>query len=234
MADLAINANEGGASTAGPARQLALHLRRHGPRLAAEAALNFALPCAIFNRLRPELGDAGALIASSAPPMLWSLVEFVRRRRVDAISVMALAGIALSLLAFLGGGSVHLLQLREKLVTVLIGLAFLGSAAIGRPLAYQFARAGLARRSPSELGAFEGLRDDAHFRRGMTLATLVWGSTLVGEAALCCVLVFTLSTQAYLIVGHLLGYATMGGLGLWTFWFSRRQRRLRLARQAAA
>ena len=32
-----------------------------------------------------------------------------------------LTGIALSLLAFLGGGSVRLLQLREKLVTVTIG-----------------------------------------------------------------------------------------------------------------
>jgi hypothetical protein len=59
-----------------------------------------------------------------------------------------------------GGGSAHLLQLREKLVTALIGLFFLGSAAIGRPLIYQLARASLARRKPSELAAFEALRDN--------------------------------------------------------------------------
>jgi hypothetical protein len=231
MTDLTING--GGASASTPARPLQLYLRQHGSRLAVEVVVNFALPYVIFSRLKPGLGDAGALMASSAAPILWSLVQLVRRRRADAISLMVLAGIGLSLLAFLGGGSVHLLQLREKLVSVLIGVAFLGSAAIGRPLAYQFARAGLARGNPSELGAFEGLRDDPHFRRGMTRATLVWGFTLVGEAALCCLLVFTLSTQDYLIVSHLLGYATMGGLGLWTFWFSRHNRRERLARQAA-
>jgi hypothetical protein len=233
MTNLAIDGNGGPGPPRG-ARPGGRPRPRHGPRFAIEVVVNFALPYAIFNRLKPELGEVGALMASSASPMLWSLTELVRRRRVDAISLMALAGISLSLLAFLGGGSVHLLQLREKLVTVLIGLAFLGSAAVGRPLAYQFARAGLARGAPSELGAFEDLRDDPHFQRGMTLATLVWGFTLVGEAALCCILVFTVSTRQYMILGHLLGYATMGGLGVWTFWFSRHKRRQRLARQAAA
>jgi hypothetical protein len=231
MTDLGIN---GVGSTGGSARQLAAYLVRHGPRVVTEIVVNFALPYAIFSRLKPELGDAGALMASSASPVLWSVVELVRRRRADMISLMTVAGIALSLLAFLGGGSVHLLQLREKLVTVLIGLAFLGSAAVGRPLAYQFARAGLARSNPSELGAFEGLRQEPHFRQGMTLATLVWGFTLVGEAALCCVLVFTVDPRSYLILSHGIGYATMAALGLWTFWFSRRRRRQRQVRLAAA
>ncbi|HEX3985678.1 MAG TPA: hypothetical protein VHX13_03625 [Acidobacteriaceae bacterium] len=60
-------------------------------------------------------------------------MEFVRRRRLDAMSLRVITGIALSLLAFLGGGSVPFLQLRENIVTCLIGLVFLGSAAIIRP-----------------------------------------------------------------------------------------------------
>jgi hypothetical protein len=32
-----------------------------------------------------DLGDVHALIASSGPPIAWSLVEFARQRRVDAI-----------------------------------------------------------------------------------------------------------------------------------------------------
>ena len=187
---------------------------------------NFVLPYVIYGQAKPALGEVGALIASSGPPIVWSLVEFARRRRVDALSMLVLAGIVLSVLAFFGGGSVHLLQLREKLVTALIGLVFLGSAAIGRPLVYQLARAGMVRRKSSELAAFEGLRENVFFRRTMTLMTLVWGFGLVGEAALSCVLVYAVSVREYLIVGPVIGNASMGALGLWTFWYSRRQRRL--------
>ena len=209
------------------------YVRANGVNLAAEVVANFVLPYVIYGQAKPALGEVGALIASSAPPIVWSLVEFARRRRVDALSMLVLAGIVLSVLAFFGGGSVHLLQLREKLVTALIGLVFLGSAAIGRPLVYQLARAGMVRRNSSELAAFEGLRENVFFWRTMTLMTLVWGFGLVGEAALSCVLVYTVSVREYLIVGPVIGNASMGALGLWTFWYSRRQRRLGQARREA-
>ena len=215
-----------------PLQRARAYLRTNGLGLAAEVAVNFVLPYVVYDYAKPALGEVGALIASSAPPLVWSLLEFVRRRRVDAVSLLALGGIALSLLAFLGGGSVHVLQLREKLVTALIGFVFLASAAVGRPLIYQLARAGLARRKPSELVAFEALRDNAGFRRSMTLMTLVWGFGLLGEAALSGVLVYVLSVREYLIVGPILGNGAMGALGLWTFWFSRRQRRRRASQDS--
>lgn len=79
--------------------------------IAVEACINFGLPLLIYDRLAPHSGDVVALMASSLPPLLWSLAEFARRRRIDALSMLVLAGIALSLLAMLGGGSVRLLQL---------------------------------------------------------------------------------------------------------------------------
>ena len=148
--------------------------------------------------------------------MLWSLAEFVRRRRVDTLSILVLAGIGLSLLAMLGGGSVRFLQLRENLVTALIGLVFLGSAAIGRPLIYQLARAGLARKSPGDVADFEAKRDMPRFRRVMTIMTLVWGTGLLASSALACVLVFTLSIHDYMLVSPFVGYGSMGVLAFWT------------------
>lgn len=208
-------------------------LRQHGLSFAAEALVNFIAPYLIFRFAKHDLGEVNALIASSAPPIAWSLVEFIRKRRVDALSLLVLAGIALSLLAFLGGGSVRLLQLREKLVTVLIGLVFLGSAAIGRPLIYQLARATIQRRSPSEVGAFEALRENAQFRRTMMVMTLVWGFGLVLEAAVAALLVISLPIQTYLIVGPIVGYGVIGLLTLWTFWYRRRQVRRGEAQRAA-
>ena len=209
-------------------------LRRQGPGFAVEALVNFIGPYLIFRFTRQGLGDVNALIASSVPPIAWSLVEFARKRRVDAVSLLVLAGIALSLLAFVGGGSVKFLQLREKLVTVLIGLTFLGSAALGRPLIYYLARATIRRRSSAEAEAFEALKDFAGFRRTMMTLTLVWGFGLVAEAGLAALLVVSLPIQTYLLVGPIIGYGVIGLLVAFTFWYSRRQQRQGAALRAAA
>ena len=167
------------------------------------------------------------------PPLAWSIAGFVRARRVDALSLLVLAGIALSLVAFVGGGGARLLQLRERLVTGAIGLVFLGSAAIGRPLIYQLARARLRRLPASgDIRVFESLRDSPIFRRAMMVMTLVWGVALVGESALAGVLVFTLSIRDYMIAAPLIGYPTLAAVTAWTFWYARR--RVIAARDAAA
>ena len=211
-------------------------IRERGAGIATEVIVNFAAPLLIFDFAKPRIGEVYALMASSGPPILWSLIEFARRRRVDALSMIVLAGIALSLLAFLGGGSVKFLQVREKFVTVTIGLVFLGSAAIGRPLIYQLARATIMRQSPHELADFEAMRENAFFQRTMMLMTLVWGFALLADAAAAIALIFTLSVHNYLIAGPVITYATFGGLSSWTWWYARRQRakgQARASRDAA-
>jgi hypothetical protein len=208
-------------------------IRNHGRTTALELLVNFLMPYVIFVLVQKRLGDVNALLTSSAPPILWSIAEFLRHRRVDALSLLVLFGIALSLLAFAGGGSVRLLQLREKLVTAIVAFVFLGSAAIRRPLIYELARASMVRKSSAELARFESLRDNRYFRRTMTIMTLAWGFGLLADTAVSVVLIYTISIRNYLIAGPVLGYGTMGALGLWTFWYARRQRRRGDARRTA-
>ena len=193
--------------------------------IAVEILVNIVLPYLIYVKAEPRLGSVRALLAASVPPILWSGIEFARKRRIDAVSLLVLAGIVLSLLAFFGGGSARFLQLRENLVTGLIGLVFLVSAAMGRPLIYQLARAGKLREDPVEAARFESLRDNPRFRRNMTIMTLVWGFGLLAQTAVACLLVFSLSIPRYLIVSPIVGYSIMGGLALWTFWFVKRIKR---------
>lgn len=201
---------------------------------AIELLVNVALPYACYSLVQPRFGDVRGLLASSVPPILWSVAEFARKRRVDAVSILVLAGIALSLVAFIGGGSVKFLQLRENLVTGAIGLVFLCSAAIGKPLIYQLAVAGAARQSDAAKSELVQLKDNPYFRRAMTFMTLVWGFGLLAATAIACVLVFTLSIRTYLIVSPFVGYGIMGALALWTVWFSRRERKRGAARRAAS
>jgi hypothetical protein len=204
-------------------RVLAL-LRANWRGIVAEGAVNVVLPVLIYNYSRAALGDVRALLASSVPPVAWSIVTFARKRRFDVISIFVVAGIVLSLLAFIGGGSVRFLQLRENFVTGLFSLAFLVSAAIGRPLIYLLARATMSRRSPEEAAQFERLGENVYVRRSMTVMTLVWGFGLLAQTTLACVLVFVLSIRVYLVVSPILAYAMTGALGLWTFWYLRRQK----------
>ncbi len=231
---MATTSDTGEESAFAKRRRLVLgYLKANGVGLATEVAINFVAPYLIFGWAKPHWGEVDALIASGAPPIAWSLVEFARRRRVDALSILVLAGIALSLLAYIGGGGVRMLQLREKLVTGLIGCAFLISAAIRRPLIYELIHATLRRRGSDELDSFVARKDDPYFRRTMTVITLVWGLGLVAEAALAGALVFTMSVKQFLIVGPFVGNGAMGALSLWTFWYGRRQRRKGDARRAA-
>jgi hypothetical protein len=193
-------------------------------RIARKVVVNIALPFAIYSLAHPRFGDVNALLASSAPPILWSLIEFARSRRIDALSLLVLVGIGLSLLAFLGGGSMRLLQLREKLVTIIVRLAFLGSAAIGKPLMYELIRAFLARTNDPELQQVEQARNVSRFRRAMTIMTLVWGIGLLADAGLSIALVYVLSIRTYMVVNPILGYTTIGSLTLWNLWFGRRLR----------
>ena len=210
----------------------AKRIRAGAAQAGVEILVNIVAPYLVYSYFAKSLGDFKALLASSAPPICWSAFEFARRRRVDAVSLLVLAGIVLSLLAFIGGGSVRFLQLRENLVTGLIGLVFLGSAIVRKPLIYQLARAGMARRAPSQASDFERLRTNDRFRRTMLVMTLVWGFGLLVQTAVACVLVFVLSIRAYLVVAPVIGYASLGALALWTVWFAKRQRRLREAGSA--
>ena len=205
--------------------RLASWLRKNGRHTLLEVLVNIVLPFAIYSYAEAPLGAVRALLASSAPPILWSLVELARHRRLDALSLLVLGGIALSLLAMLGGGGVRALQLREKFVTAAIGLVFLGSAAAGKPLIYELALATMRRKSEEKAQQFEALQIHAGFRRTMMVMTLVWGFGLLAEFAVSVALVFALSIREYLLVHHVLGYGTMGALSLWTFLYGRRAQR---------
>jgi len=199
--------------------------RARSATFAVEAVVNFALPYLIYSCASGRLGAVPALMIAGAPPVLWSILTFIRERKLDALSILVLSGIALSLLAFAGGGGVRFLQLRENLVGGLVGLVFLGSVAIGRPLIYQLARAASRRGSAEKAAAIEALRNDAGFRRAMTVATLVWGCGLLAACGLNCTLVFLVSIKQFLLIGGPIGYASLGLLTAWTYRYVPRAKR---------
>ena len=192
-------------------------------RLAAELAVNLFLPWLAYTLAEPRYGEFGALVASSIPPLLWSLVELAWHRRVDALSMLVLGGIGLSVVAMLLGGDARLLLVRESLISGLIGLAFLVSLLFPRPLVFYLARATVTRQDAEQGAAdFHDWWQDAAAKRAIRFITLVWGLGLTGEAALRTWLAWHWETERVVAIAPTLGYVFAGAMGLWTFWFVRR------------
>jgi hypothetical protein len=190
------------------------------PGFVVEIAVNFLLPWLAYRLALPHLGETGALIASAVPPIVWSLIELARFRRVDALSVMVVAGIVLSVAAMALGGSPRMLLLRESLVSGAVGVVFLLSLPMRRPLIFYLARATVAREMAGGAAHFEALwRDRAALAAAMRLMTLVWGIGLTSETALRAWMALTWPIERFLVVSPFIGYGIYGGLALWTLWY---------------
>jgi len=193
--------------------------------LLIELAVNFALPWLTYRLALPHWGELGALYASSAPPIAWSLVEFARHRRIDALSALVLLGIALSCAAVAWGGSPRLLLVRESLISGGVGVAFLFSQFLPKPLMFYLARATLAREAADGGARIDMLwRDNLVFRRAMRVMTLAWGFGLTGEMVARSWMAWHWPIERYLIVAPFIGYGIYGGLTMWTFWYRTRMR----------
>jgi hypothetical protein len=199
------------------------------PRLRYLSALlvNVALPWLAYRLAVPHWGLQGGLIASALPPIAWITWDLVRYRHVDALSALVLAGIALSLVALVAGGDVHLKSIEDPMVSGMIGASFLASLALPRPLVFYLARSTMSREDPRSASLFE-----RHWRERPTLAayirlmTIVWGIGMLGENILRSAIVWQWPNDPRsALASRLLSYAVYAGLTLWTFWCRRLIRR---------
>ncbi|MFT4069652.1 VC0807 family protein [Paraburkholderia sp.] len=195
------------------------------PGFVLELAVNFLLPWLAYRLALPHVGETGALIASAVPPLVWSAIELARFRRVDALSVMVVVGIVLSVAAMALGGSPRMLLLRESLVSGAVGVLFLLSLPMRRPLIFYLARATVAREMEGGAAHFEALW---HERPGLAAAmrtmTLVWGVGLSAETALRAWMALTWPIERFLVVSPFIGYGIYAGLTLWTLWYRKTMR----------
>jgi hypothetical protein len=201
-------------------------MKPSGLKTAAELVVNIGLPWLVYTLVSPQYGDFAGLAASAAPPALWSLYELALFRQLDALSLLILGGILLSLLAVALGGSPRMLMVRDNLFTVPIGLAFLGSVWLKRPLIYYVAGAILARNSPEDRANFELAWRRPHVLRGLRVMSLVWGLGLTAQGMLLGWMAWTWPIGPYLLVSPVIGYGAMVVMGGWSWWYQNGLRRI--------
>lgn len=168
-------------------------------------------------------GELAAYLWACLPPSIAALVGVVRMRRLDAASV-AIVGFNLLSAAFVGIGSHSptALLYKDCVVTALVGLTFLVSIGVGKPLTHMFA----LRFRENDREQLERLwAGQPRYRAVQRRICAVWGTTFVVEAAVKAVIVANLSFDAAFGVSQLLPFAAFGLAMVYTVHAGRAARR---------
>lgn len=194
-------------------------------------------PFLVYNLAAGRTSTTVALLLSSIPPIVWSIIQLIRSRTFDLVSMLVITGIALSLIATLFGGDPRLLLVRESFIAGVLGLIFLGSLLAPRPLLFYLAKSTVSTQGTAP-DLFSARWSTPGFRFTFYLMTVVWGIGLLTEATLKVVLAFSLPIEQFLVIGPLLSYGFYFGLLGWSFWYGSKRkaegdRLAALARQEA-
>lgn len=194
--------------------------RKSGRGLGALASLviNFVVPFGAYYLIKAHVDSSAlALAISGAIPVVYTLVTLAIQRRLDPLGVVSVVTFGIGvLISWASGGSALAMELQDPELTGLIGLAFLGSVAIGRPLHPIILRI-LGRNNPHY--ADIATRSS---RGASIVTTLVIGLALTVHAAAVAVLALTEPTGTFVALQHVVGLPPValafGGL----FWYRSR------------
>jgi hypothetical protein len=192
--------------------------------LAAIVVLDGAAPLAAYGLLRSAgLSAVTALLLSGIFPAAAVIASAIRKRRLDVIGALVLAGIATGTIAGLVSHSARLLLLEGSVPTGVLGVACLGSLRARRPLMYRFA---LEFTGPETAKGHEmtTLWGNAGFQRVFRIITVVWGAGFLAEAALRVAIVYNTSTGTALAISKVMPFICAAILSAWTVGFGAGQR----------
>ena len=189
--------------------------------------VNVALPWLAYRLAFPHWGQAGALAASALPLIIWMTVDLLRYRHFDALSALVLAGVLPSLATRLIFNDARMQLIEDPMVSGFIGIVFLASLTLRKPMVFYMARSTMAREDHRSAELFE-----RHWRERPTLAayirlmTLVWGVGMIGENIVRSAIVLQWPNDSRsAIASTVLRYAVYAVLTAWTFLIRRRIKR---------
>jgi len=192
-------------------------------RAVPEILANFVAPWGVYEALAGHLGDTNALIASAVPPLLWSVYELIKTRRLDAVSVVVVSAILLTVGATFLGGSARLIQIREALVTGAVGVMFLATLTMKRPMIFYLARATVARNTAEGAEAYEQVWARPGVPQVFRVLTLVWGLGLVAQTGCMCWLAWIWPIGWFLLVSPFISFSIFGLLMAWSLGYIARR-----------
>src|SRR5579871_885725 len=178
---------------------------------AASLIISGLAPILCYFLLRPKVGnDVAALAIAWFIPVLWTLISSLWRRRLNVLGMLGVAayGITLGISIFTGAGALPL-KLHHALVGGVVGLVFLGSVAIDRPILLIIARR-VANNSRQQATINRRLESPG-VQQSMTRLTQYIGAVALVDATLQAALALSLPTSSFLVATALVHIVVIAG-----------------------
>jgi hypothetical protein len=193
--------------------------------------VNALCPYLLFRVLEPRFpaGSVLPLLYTTIFPIAGFLFGVVRKGMVDAIALIALAGIAIHLTFTILSPNVGTALVLRSFQGTIIGSCFLLSAAIGRPVILYIARQFVTASGPERAARFDlaVAQDQA---RAFTVVTIIWGGTLVIMSGVHIALAIRLRHDEFVLMSPILAVATDLALLTWSIRYTFRRMSIYLRR----
>jgi hypothetical protein len=186
--------------------------------------ISFIVPLLSYDVIRPHVdSSAMALALAGAVPVGYTLAILVVRRRLNPVGVAGVISFGIGVLvSWASGGNSLALELQDPVLFGAIGIAFLISVAIGRPLHPVVLRL-LGRSDPR----YAGIADRAQHGTSMVI-TAILGVTLLTHAVAVAVLALTQPVSTFVALQRPVGLPIFAlGIGIVLLYRNRLQARQR-------
>jgi hypothetical protein len=184
--------------------------------------INGVMPFVLYKLLVPYFpaGSIMPFVYASAFPLVGLAAGYVRTRMVDFIALIALFGIAYSVVTALLAGQVRSAMILGATQAFSIAAGFLVSALIGRPVIFFIARQFAAGNSKERRAQFEAV-NAADGVRTFFIATMVWVVGIAGLGVASMTLAVLFPPASYLLFNNIINTAVNVLLVVWTIRFTR-------------
>ncbi|SEN09394.1 VC0807 family protein [Actinacidiphila rubida] len=197
---------------------------------------SMVLPWVTYNQLSARgVPEVPALLIISAWPALEIGLYFALHRRVDEFGMLILLTLLLGAAGALAYNSSKMIFLKDSALTGLVGLAFLVSLALRRPLIFYFGRRFATDGTEAGVARWNGMWDAyPGFRAVQRRLTVIWGVAFLAEATVKAVLVYHLSTGTMVSFSSVMPLAVTALLVAYTVRTGKKGEARRAAAEAAA
>ncbi|GAB2975799.1 hypothetical protein LWP59_32050 [Amycolatopsis acidiphila] len=157
-------------------------------------AFDIAAPIGLYYVLRAAgVSVYLALLVSAVLPVLSTVVQILRRRRLDQLGAFMAGMMIMSALVALISGSERFLLAKDGWLTAVAGLWMLATTRARRPFVYHFARVLLEGRVGPRGESFESLWDRLPaFQHLWRVACVIWGTATLLDAGVRITMAYTL------------------------------------------
>jgi intracellular septation protein A len=194
--------------------------------LAMIAILDIGAPLVAYKVLRSAgMSAVTSLLISGVFPAIHVTIDAIRKRRLEVVGVLVLAGILVGTVLGLVSHNARLILVEGSVGTGVFAVGLLGSLLTSRPLMFRLAVEFIGPDTAKGREMTELWQRYEGFRRVFRIITVVWGVGFLIEAALRVVVVFNTSTGTALTISTATPFVFLGILLAWTLAYGRYNRK---------